>query len=252
MTQDKEQNAKDETFAVLPWYVNGSLAAGEAEKVRLHLEHCVACQEELAVLISLRRELGPDEESLPAAPPENFNRIMERIENYEAARSAAVPGVASASSWRTQLSLLWSSWGRVAFATQFAALLVLLVVLAFTVQQARTLEEQVATERTRSEISEQNLKDTQQRYETLAGAGFNRSTEGALLMVAFQQAATEKEIRELLNTIKGSIVSGPSAQNMYVVELIAARGADREQVIAAALNHLQARPAIVQFAAERR
>src|SRR4249920_790322 len=57
---------------LLPWYLNGSLDSAESGQVRVHLDHCLICAEELSELASVsahleaRREVGP---SPPSAPP---------------------------------------------------------------------------------------------------------------------------------------------------------------------------------------
>jgi len=40
----------DDASTLLPWYVNGTLDAGERAAVEAHLAHCVACRQELAFL----------------------------------------------------------------------------------------------------------------------------------------------------------------------------------------------------------
>jgi len=69
------------------------------------------------------------------------------------------------------------------------------------------------------------------------------------LNVAFQESATEREIRELLNDISAHIISGPSRQRIYVIALPAAQGPERQRIIAEALTRLHARPRVVLFAA---
>jgi len=254
MTEDKGPVTtvpNDESFAVLPWHVNESLTEAEAAEVRSHVENCSRCQQEIATLKSLKQAVITDNEALLAPEPEMLTRVLNRIEDYEAARAGTMHTETFVAGWRARLSVFLLSWGRVAFAAQFAALLLLAVALIFTTQSARHFEDLAASEKARADHGEQELKETQQRYETLAGPNNTDSTQGARLTVAFQEGATEKEIRELLINIKGTIVSGPSAQRIYVVVLPAAQGTERQRLVAAALNQLRSNPQTVQFAAEQ-
>lgn len=180
-------------------------------------------------------------------------RVLDRIEDYEAAR-AHKARTASIAGWRARLSGLWSAWptrGRVALAGQFAGLLLLVIALLFATQRARRFSDLAAREKARADQNEQLLKVTEQRYETLAGPNPENAGPSMRLTVSFQERATEKEIRELLNEINATIVRGPSPQRLYVVALPVTRNQDRQQVAATALNRLRAKPKIVLFAAEQ-
>lgn len=238
----------DEAFAMLPWHVNGSLTEAEDAQVRSHLEDCAACRQEIATLNSLKQAVITSNEAVPEPAPAMLASLLNRIEDYEAARAATTHRESLVAGWRERLSVFWFSWSRVALAAQFAALLLLAVALIFTTQRARSFADRAASERARADHVEQLLKESQQNYETLAGRSeANRGT----LAVAFQERATEKEIRELLKAINGTIVSGPSPQRMYSIALKSAEGPERERIVAAALNQLRTQPQIVLFAAEQ-
>lgn len=57
--------------------------------------------------------------------------------------------------------------------------------------------------------------------------------EGVKINIVFNQEAKEKEIRELIHKIGGTIVSGPSLEGLYVIEI--KEGKDIEKV----LTHLK-------------
>lgn len=255
MTDDKgpiTTAPDDKVFALLPWHVTESLTDAEAAEVNAHLENCTKCQQEIATLKSLKHALITSNETLSSPEPEMLARVLNRIDDYEAAQEGTTHRETLVDRWREGLSVFWLSWGRAAFAAQFAVLLFLVVALVLTTQRAQSFVERAATEKARADHSEQLLKEAQERYETLAGPNNPNGTQGTRLTVAFQEHATEKEIRKLLNDINGTIVSGPSPQRMYVVTLPAAQGADQQRIVDAALNQLRMNPQTVLFAAERR
>lgn len=254
MTGDKEPITTandDKFFGLLPWHLNGTLTEAEAAEVSAHIQSCTRCREEIATLKRLQHAVNTSNETLSSPEPEMLTHLLNRIEDYEAARANTTQRETLVNRFRENLSVFWLSWGRAAFAAEFAALLLLVVALVFTTQRSQSFAERAAIEKARADESEQRLKETQARYETLTGPNNSNGTAGGRLSVAFQERATEKEIRELLNRIHGTIVSGPSPQRMYVVALPAAQGADRQRVVDAALNQLRTNPQTVLFVAER-
>lgn len=60
---------------LLPWYVNGTLAEAEQQKVEQHLQHCKACEQELPILLGLRRSMR-DEPVTVLMPPPDTQRFL--------------------------------------------------------------------------------------------------------------------------------------------------------------------------------
>ncbi len=244
----------DDAFALLPWYVNESLAETEAPQVHAHVADCAVCQQEIATLNSMLRAVATSNETLPEPAPEMLDRVLNRIDDYGAARAGRARAESTTPRWSARLNAFWLAlfpWRRVAMAGQFVALLLLAVAIVFTAQRARRFEDQAARERLRADHNEQLLKETEQRYETLVGPNRTNGAQGARLNVAFQEHATEKEIRDLLNDINATIISGPSPQRIYVIALSAARGPDRQRLVTSALTQLRAKPRVVLFAADQ-
>ncbi len=68
------------------------------------------------------------------------------------------------------------------------------------------------------------------------------ASTGAVLQVAFKPSATEREIRQLLREVDGSLITGPSALGLYRIRL----GSDDVNHIAAALERMSSATAVVE------
>jgi len=60
---------------LLPWYASGTLEGDEARAVTAHLASCDACQEELALVLRLRRGIEGELRRLPNAPDGMWRRV---------------------------------------------------------------------------------------------------------------------------------------------------------------------------------
>lgn len=66
---------------LLAWYVNGTLTAKEHHDVAQHLETCVRCQREIALLQTIRTQIKAD---TPEAPGDfGLNRLMRDIHQQQ-------------------------------------------------------------------------------------------------------------------------------------------------------------------------
>jgi hypothetical protein len=83
------------------------------------------------------------------------------------------------------------------------------------------------------------------RITTLSGP----SASGTLIMVQFNENATEREITQALKGIHGKIVEGPSAEGTYTIQLDLP--ADNTAGLDQALQTLRQNPSVIRFAAEK-
>jgi hypothetical protein len=255
MAQSNEPKTKfshTDAFELLPWYVNESLSAEELALVREHLSTCVECQKEIIALDALQQAAIVENEAMPAPGPEMFSRIVSRIEDYEASQKSG--GKSLITKWSERLSDFWSSqtaFSKLAFAGQLAALLLLAFAFVFSIQRARNFENQVAQEKKRADHNEKLLEEERQKYKTLSGPDGVKDANVILFNVAFQESAKEKEIRKLLESVKGRIISGPSSQRFYVIAVSISEGEDKERVAVEALEKLRSKPRVVLFVEAR-
>ncbi len=185
--------------ALLPWFLSGTLEAGEARAVERHLEACAACRAERDEWARLRTALATEAESRPAPPPELYAAVQSRIAGE--ARGAA--GVARrAEPW-------WERWAAAAFGLLPPRLAPAAALAVIALQLGLLTGAGVLVYRA-----------THGPAVTLSGPETGlRPVPGAVrLRVAFRESATAGEIGALLQRLDARIVGGPSAAGFYLVE----------------------------------
>lgn len=202
--------------ALLPWYANGTLSETEREQVAAHLETCTACKRELEEIKGLKADLT----ELYAAETGPSQKIARSI-LHALTRDAAARRTNSTS------HALWidgvDRWLRSLFTPRWvptlaATILIAQIGLLLWTTMPATEPEKVTTR-------------------TLG-------MQTARMRVVFQEAATEGQIRVLLQTIRGRIVDGPNPNGQYIIEVLAADAeTSREK-----LERLRARIDVVQSA----
>jgi anti-sigma-K factor RskA len=176
--------------ALLPWYVNGTLEGDELDGVRHHLSQCAQCREEVAWLRELHAACVAAE-SMPGAG-NAFRSLRHKLE-----------GRATKGGLSSRLGRVWShgsTWTRWAAA---ASLAMVLALGASLLQEARgpTL------------------------YHTLGASGTTERASGSLIVV-FDPATTEADLRRILRQADARLVDGPTRANAYVLDVPAGRRQD--------------------------
>jgi hypothetical protein len=245
MSNVRERELTHEAAAeLLAWYASESLPEREAAQVKMHAVDCAECQQEIASLTALKNAVHLTNETLPEPAAAGLDRLLNRVTAYEEAQAKSF-----LSKLRRLFTMPWS-FPQVAFAGQVAIWLLLLGTIILVLQRARNYELLATQERARAEQIEKQLAEARQ-YTALAGSNQPDLTNSVRLNVVFQENATETDIRALLTTINGTIISGPSPQRFYIVALPVAQDTDRQRILREALERLQSQSQVIFFAAEK-
>lgn len=175
-----------EATRLLPWLVNDTLQGAERARVERHLAQCAACRHEMENLRVLQACIVQDEGD--PLLQHRLERINARLDGVE---SAGGP-------WRVLLRVArqwWytNPWMRGAFVAP-AAILMLLTV-GWLIQPAP------------------------QYYRTL-GASPLRANPDAQIVVVFNDALPERELRGLILRLNARIVDGPSPTGAYTLQVM--------------------------------
>ncbi|MBU6433369.1 MAG: zf-HC2 domain-containing protein [Nitrospirae bacterium] len=176
--------------ALLPWYLNGTLREDERRQVDQHLSSCAACRAELDELAQLNVQLH----EVYAAQSEPSSRLQRAVLG-QVALEASTKGAKSVSGPQRLKGL--DEWFRSLFAPRWAPVLVVTLLVAqlgllLWSMTRPTLLDQVTTR------------------------GLGAPT--VRLRVVFQETASERQIRSLVQGLRGRIVDGPTSDGAYIME----------------------------------
>jgi hypothetical protein len=191
--------------AMLPWLVNGTLAADEAAAVEQHVRECARCRREVDLLKQLQAFCAAEVPAADATPA--FRRLREHIDGGR--RQRAVGGLLRrlVRPWRRA-----PRWARWAIAVELAGIVALAGWVAVPGD------------------------DTAAVYRTL-GAPAARAVDAGTIAVVFDPEVTEAELRRVIQAAGARVVDGPTESNVYVLQVPAGH---REATLAA----LRAEPAV--------
>lgn len=184
---------------LLPWLVNGTLEGDELAFVEQHVAACPRCQREVEWLREFHAACAAGESSAGTAAA--FRSLRHKLD----ARPHRAIG-------RRVRAWLGGGWTRLVIAAELAVIAVLGVMVTSGVDQPAL-------------------------YRTL-GAGNSASISTGALVVVFDPATPEGDLRRILRDVDARLVDGPTQANAYVLDVPASR---REQ----AFRELKSNPAVV-------
>jgi len=211
-----------QVWELLPWYVNGTLSGRDLDLVTGHLPACSDCAEEVARCRDLTVAVGTATVVARAPSGERLARLLARIDAIEAAGSRDV-------GWRGRLrdridalrELLQSTPAPTRWALAAQGVLVVLLVAVVAWQAALS---------------------SGSPYRTLASAPEQAPRGQAQIRIVFTDDISEREMRAVLEHVKGRIVDGPSAVGAYTVEVpVPATASER---VAPVLEVLRTQPKV--------
>ena len=204
--EDHDERLHQRIWELLPWYVNGSLAGREREKVEAHLAGCPRCQAEEAACRRTAAAVSGAGESAPSPHPAQFQRLLERVEEAERAGGG----------WLAPIRSLLGATPRPlrgALLAQAAMILLLVGALAWAWGARRP-----GVPGAPGAVSAAGPASGPAVYRTLSDP-VARPARTARLRLMFSPKATEREIRELLLGVHGELTAGPSPLGVYTVEV---------------------------------
>lgn len=179
--------------ALLPWFVKGTLGAAETQQVTRHLEACAACRSELDEVSTVTTALTTIYAGQPGPSPKTarsvFDAVAQDASPRRGTRASREPLMDRIDQWFR--SLLLPRW----VPTLAATILVAQIGLLVWTTMPSTHPDQVTTR--------------------------SLGQPTARLNVFFHAAATEEQIRSLLQSIHGRIVDGPDPEGLYKIDVFA-------------------------------
>lgn len=182
---------------LLPWYANGTLGTEEQQAVARHLESCADCRHELDELKQMKRELTAACASQPEPSPRIAQSVLAKVAQEASARHKVSTETGS---WLDGVddwfrSLFMPQWIPTLTAVLFAAQVGLLLWVTMPTQQGQITTRSIGS-------------------------------PTATFKVSFREQATEGQIHALLDSIRGRLIDGPTADGSYVIDVLAADRAE--------------------------
>jgi hypothetical protein len=238
---------------LIPWYVNGTLAAEERQTVEAHVASCGRCHGELTAAAEMAKAIREAGEVAPSPHPVQLSRLFARIDAHaagamdadaadaaDAAEAAEVaplgdgdivdlepPPVPAGNRFAARFDFTPRRMRRL-LAAELAAILALAAILGWHLRAPAAPAAGAA--------------GAPAEYHTLSSDAPVAVAPGtAPLRVLFAEGATAARIQQLLAGIRGQITAGPSPVGAYVVAVPVGPGADPVDLV---LAHLRAQPEV--------
>jgi anti-sigma factor RsiW len=196
-----------EVERLLPWFVNGTLEAGERIVMERHLEQCAACRREAAQLRHWRAQLLVGDADAEPAAQADIERSWQRLHGrLQALRRTRPPR-----SWHNVLGDGWqqaAAWLRWGIVGQTVALLLVGALLL-------------------------GGRPEPAAYHTLGATQGAMEVKGNMVIV-FDPRVTEAQLRRQLRASGARIVDGPNDAGAYVLHVPAGRLATARAALRAA------------------
>ena len=187
---------------LIPGYVNQTLSSEEEQQVTNHLKTCVTCQQELQEVTNMQTAIKTGIERRPGPSPAAFSTLMRRIEQEKQVEQRQASGSTTTSWWETVESAF-----RSLFEIQWVPALASVLIVGQAFLLLSVMDKPV----------EHRAQEPGSIIERSIPQG-TPATPPIQIQVKFVATAQEIQIRELLKELGGQIVSGPTTEDIYILE----------------------------------
>lgn len=249
MNQSQSQiqvECEHEASLLLPWYVNKTLSQEEEKLVERHLSHCLYCQEQLEMEESIHAVTNSTKINPRKSDQAYLSRLFDEIEKEDATsltdNDYQNDSIARKLFWFKKNKADDTKSGNGSEKSDlFSTASLLRLLLGFQLVTAALMAFVLVDRNTLDGI----LYDTNPTFRTLSSDSAPTSIDAARYKILFSKQAQEGEIRKLLQEIRGEIVSGPSVNGVYSVDVKGVELARINYSSEGLLNYLRNDPSIV-------
>lgn len=197
-------------LSLIPAYINGQLTSDNQRAVQQHIARCQECfnaQQEAELMRDVLEPAPVEIENLLSTSKmeDNLNLTLSAIDQLERQAKPAKR--------KNALSRLLDQWHALSFPAK-GVMLGQTASLAFAIGFIMFLTSQPYM------IDPSNIDDLK-TYQTLSdkphNIGVTDIQDVQVYRILFHQAATENDMRNLLTSIEGQIISGPSLSGVYTI-----------------------------------
>jgi hypothetical protein len=190
-------SAHQDISLLLPWYVNKTLNGAETKRVENHLKVCLTCRREIAVLHKLA-EAVQQEGSLDSAAQASFSRLKKRLHSPDETSREKAQKVVDLAAQRKRSGRFWL--GHPVLPRPALALAAVLLLSLLIPRFMGTGDSQM------------------NEYRTLSNAEIPVTSKNTIRLI-FANDTRQLQINEILASVHGQVVDGPSAQGVYTVAI---------------------------------
>jgi len=197
--QQNYSSEHQQATLLLPWYVNRTLHSDESHFVESHLKSCLVCKIELANLQKLSASISQENLFAPVAHA-SFLQLKNRIHKNE------IPS--KKKSWDFDYLLSFRLWFSNLSTKNLVSLYSSFVLGSLLLLTFSLISPAFFAEKQNSVNSFHTLSSSKQVT--------HKQNE---IRLVFSNEITQNEIIQIVNSVQGQIVAGPTAQGVYTIRI---------------------------------
>jgi len=199
----------NELNLLLPWYVNNSLSLEDKNAFELHMAECGECEHQVLLEKKVQSTVAHQTRVPNTSSTVALNRLFSGIEFDESNSVENNKSAVNTKQKKRFYSAMSNYWLKWIIGAQWAAIMVVCGVFFVNKEPS------------------QNSGQLEPAYRTLSANTDAHNVKAARFRVLFSKDAAEGDIRQLLHSIHGDIIAGPTANGVYSIDVL---GVDLESL----------------------